>query len=72
MDCINAMVKQYLRCYVNYQQFNWAALLLLAEVAYNNAVHSSTDLTPFHVTSGMKLIPMPELPQGAPLIHVTK
>lgn len=66
VERMNAMAEQYIRCYVDYQQENWADLLLLAEVAYNNAVHSSTGLTPFQVTSGMEFVPMPELPREPP------
>lgn len=42
----NSMIEQYLRCYVNYQQTNWAQLLSFAEMAYNNVVHNSTGFTP--------------------------
>ncbi|XP_054826969.1 uncharacterized protein LOC129324030 [Eublepharis macularius] len=42
---INATLEQYLRCYTNHQQDDWLALLPLAEFAYNNAVHSSTQQT---------------------------
>uniref|UniRef100_A0A2H6MZC8 Integrase catalytic domain-containing protein n=1 Tax=Micrurus carvalhoi TaxID=3147026 RepID=A0A2H6MZC8_9SAUR len=59
----NQFIGQYLRCYVNYQQTNWADLLLFAEVAYNNAVHSSTGLTPFQINTGVEFVPMPELPR---------
>lgn len=62
----NTMVEQYLSCYVDYQQSNWADLLPFAEVAYNNLVHSSTGLTPFQITNGMEFIPMPELPRELP------
>ncbi|XP_063003606.1 growth hormone-releasing hormone receptor [Elgaria multicarinata webbii] len=37
----NGTLEQYLRCYSNYQQDNWAGLLPLAEFAYNNSVHAS-------------------------------
>uniref|UniRef100_A0A803TGX1 Gypsy retrotransposon integrase-like protein 1 n=1 Tax=Anolis carolinensis TaxID=28377 RepID=A0A803TGX1_ANOCA len=43
----NATLEQYLRCYVNYQQDNWASLLPLSEFAYNNGVQASTKETPF-------------------------
>lgn len=45
----NAMVDQYLRCYIKHQQTNWVELLPFAEVAYNNSLHSSTGFTPFKV-----------------------
>ncbi|XP_060114520.1 EF-hand calcium-binding domain-containing protein 6 [Heteronotia binoei] len=49
----NATLEQYLRCYTSYQQDNWASLLPLAEFAYNNAVHSSTQTTPFAANYGL-------------------
>ena len=48
----NQTLEQYLRAYVNYQQDDWARLLLIAEYAYNNAVNASTRLTPFKVLLG--------------------
>lgn len=60
------MVEQYLRCYVKHQQFDWADLLPFAEVAYNNAVHSSIGFTPFWVATGADFVPIPECPWEAP------
>ena len=48
----NATLEQYLCCYTCYQQDNWATLLPLAEFAYNNAVHTSTEQTPFEANYG--------------------
>uniref|UniRef100_A0A803TXD7 Gypsy retrotransposon integrase-like protein 1 n=1 Tax=Anolis carolinensis TaxID=28377 RepID=A0A803TXD7_ANOCA len=48
----NATLEQYLRCYVNYQQDNWASLLPLSEFAYNNGVQASTKETPFFENYG--------------------
>uniref|UniRef100_A0A803SXF4 Gypsy retrotransposon integrase-like protein 1 n=1 Tax=Anolis carolinensis TaxID=28377 RepID=A0A803SXF4_ANOCA len=48
----NATLEQYLRCYVNYQQDNWASLLPLSEFAYNNGVQTSTKETPFFANYG--------------------
>lgn len=59
----NAMVEQYLRCYVKHQQSDWADLLPFAEMAYNNAVHSSTGFTPFQIATGVEFVPIPECPQ---------
>ncbi|KAK9395591.1 hypothetical protein NXF25_018952 [Crotalus adamanteus] len=56
----NAAVERYLRSYVSYQQTDWVDLVVFAEVAYNNAVHSSTGFTPFRVVSGRDFVPMPE------------
>lgn len=58
----NAMVECYLCCYVRHQQDDWADLLPYAEVAYNNAIHSSTGFTPFQVATGRKFVPIPECP----------
>jgi transposase InsO family protein len=49
---VNQTVKQYLRCYVNYQQDNWAGLLSVAQIAYNNAEHATTKESPFFANYG--------------------
>jgi hypothetical protein len=49
---VNQTLEQYLRCFINYQQDNWVSLLPLAEFAYNNSLHSSTNQTPFFALSG--------------------
>src|SRR5882724_8479920 len=51
-ECINQILEQYLRVYVNYQQDDWVNLLLLAEFAYNNTSHSATMVTPFFANKG--------------------
>lgn len=61
----NAMVEQYLRCYIKHQQTNWVELLPFAEVAYNNSLHSSTGFTPLKVATGRDFVPIPECPQPA-------
>uniref|UniRef100_A0A803SPZ4 Gypsy retrotransposon integrase-like protein 1 n=1 Tax=Anolis carolinensis TaxID=28377 RepID=A0A803SPZ4_ANOCA len=48
----NATLEQYLRCYVNYQQDNWASLLPLSEFAFNNGVQNSTKEAPFFANYG--------------------
>ena len=45
-------MEQYLRCYVNYRQDDWAKWLPLAEFAANNQENESTKMTPFFVNSG--------------------
>ncbi len=37
---------------MNYQQDNWATLLLMAEFAYNNAMNTMTGVSPFFVNKG--------------------
>ena len=48
----NAILEQYLRAYVNYQQDNWNELLPLAEFAYNNGYQETIKTTPFHANYG--------------------
>ena len=48
----NQHLEHYLRVYSNWEQSNWAALLFLAEFAYNNSVHSVTGFTPFFMLYG--------------------
>jgi len=48
----NQMLEQYLQCYCNYQQDNWADLLLLAEFAYNNASSATTGVSLFFANKG--------------------
>lgn len=48
----NQTLEQYLRCYANDRQDNWAQLLQFAEFAYNNSVHSATQVTPFYLLYG--------------------
>ena len=48
----NAVMEQYLRAYVNYQQDNWVDFLPMAEFAANNHVSDTTKTTPFQANSG--------------------
>jgi hypothetical protein len=48
----NRILEQMLRNYVNQRQDNWDTCLALAEFAYNNAVQSSTKMTPFFCDHG--------------------
>ena len=49
---VNQILEQYLRCTINYQQDDWTSYLLLAEFAYNNTTHASTQQTPFYSNYG--------------------
>jgi Integrase zinc binding domain len=51
-ECLNQILEQFLRIYVNYLQDNWALLLPLAEFAYNNAMHSAMNTSPFFTNKG--------------------
>ena len=44
---MNQTLEQYLRIYCNYQQDNWSKLLSLTEFAYNNALSTTTSVSPF-------------------------
>ena len=45
----NSMIEAYLRVFVNFEQNNWARLLLIAEFVYNNAKNTSTNHTHFEL-----------------------
>jgi hypothetical protein len=49
---VNQTLEQYLRVYCNYQQDNWASLLLLAEFVYNKAPNETTGTSPFFANKG--------------------
>lgn len=49
---VNAIIKQYLRMNCDYLQTDWEEHLSLAEVAYNNSLHSSTGSSPWFATKG--------------------
>ena len=45
-------MKAYLRAFVNWEQDNYAKLLLMAEFVYNNAKNASIGDTPFELNCG--------------------
>ncbi len=45
-------MEAYLRAFVNSEQNDWARLLPMAEIAYNNAKNASTGHTPFELNCG--------------------
>ncbi|KAH0613238.1 uncharacterized protein H6S33_009618 [Morchella sextelata] len=49
---INAMMEQYLRSYVSYQQDDWTRWLPMAEFATNNHVSETTKISPFFANLG--------------------
>ena len=49
---VNAILEQYLRGYISYQQDNWFDFLALAEFAYNNTISATTKVTPFFANYG--------------------
>ena len=48
----NAILEQYLRAYINYQQDNWNESLPLAEFAYDNGYQETIMWTPFYASYG--------------------
>jgi len=44
---LNQIMKQYLKCYVNYQQNNWIELLSAAQFTYNNSTQAFTEISSF-------------------------
>src|SRR6266436_1455478 len=54
-ECANQVLEQYLRTYTNYQQDDWATLLLMAKFAYNNAMNMMTGVSPFFANKGYHL-----------------
>jgi transposase InsO family protein len=51
-EILNRILENYLRCYTDLEQMNWAKLLSSAEFAYNNSRSSSTKITPFMALYG--------------------
>jgi len=49
---VNQELEQYIRLFINERQDNWNSLIPLAEFAYNNHVHSSTQQTLFFLDTG--------------------
>jgi hypothetical protein len=50
---VNAIMEQYLRAYVNYQQDDWVRFLPMAEFAAKNHVSKTTGISPFFVNYGL-------------------
>ena len=45
----NSTMEVYLRAFINWEQDDWAKLLLIAKFAYNNIKNASTGYTPFEL-----------------------
>jgi len=50
----NQSVEHFLRCFVDYQQTDWADWLPLAEFSYNSSSHSSVSSSPFFASQGFE------------------
>ena len=49
---VNQILEQYLQCYANANQDNWAKMLPMAQYAYNSKDHASTGMSPFKANYG--------------------
>jgi hypothetical protein len=49
---VNQILETHIREFCNFEQNNWANLLVHAEFAYNNATHSATKVSPFYANYG--------------------
>ncbi|KAF8703907.1 hypothetical protein RHS03_06162, partial [Rhizoctonia solani] len=56
---VNQFIEFYLRSYVAADNSDWASWLPLAEYAYNNTKHASTNKTPFELVYGRNLVMNP-------------
>ena len=61
---VNAILEQYLRCFINERQNNWADLLPFAEFSYNNSLQQSINQTPFFANYGFNPKAHPEIPSN--------
>jgi len=61
---VNAILEQYLRCFINERQNNWADLLPFAEFSYNNSLQQSINQTPFFANYGFNPKGHPEIPSN--------
>ena len=52
---LNQTMKQYLQCYVNYQQTNWVELLPVMQLAYNSAATETTEVSSFYANYSFNL-----------------
>ena len=48
----NSTMEAYLRAFINFEQNNWARLLPITKIAYNNTRNASTGHTPFELNCG--------------------
>jgi len=49
---LNQTIEAYVRVFVSHEQNNWAALLPMAEFAYNNSVTMGCGMSPFYANYG--------------------
>uniref|UniRef100_A0A8C6XG21 ribonuclease H n=1 Tax=Naja naja TaxID=35670 RepID=A0A8C6XG21_NAJNA len=67
MEKVIGILGQYLRCFVNQRQTDWADYLALAEFAFNISQHTSTQVTPFYTNVGYHPWFFPLTPSDSPV-----
>lgn len=60
-------LKQYLRCFANQEQDNWADVLVVTEFAYNNSQHISIQVISFFTSYVFCLCLFPLAPSDSPM-----
>ena len=61
---VNAILEQYLRCFINDRQNNWVDLLHFAEFSCNNTLQQSINRSPFFANYGFNPKFNPEIPSS--------
>ena len=61
---MNAILEQYLCCFINDRQNNWVDLLSFAEFSYNNTLQQSINQSPFFANYGFNPKFNPEIPSS--------
>ena len=49
---VNQEIEQYLSLCVSHKQNNWPEWITSAEFAYNNKIHTATQISPFYMNYG--------------------
>src|SRR6266436_751726 len=52
IEQVNQEIEQYLRMFVSHRQNDWPEWITCAEFAYNNKIHTSTQISPFFANYG--------------------
>ena len=49
---VNQEIEQYLRLFVSHRQNHWPEWIASTEFAYNNKIHTTTQISPFYANYG--------------------
>lgn len=69
-EVFNRVLEQYLRSFLHHKPSQWFNYLSLVEWSHNPSKHSSTCLTPYHITFGKEPPSIPHYIQGQSSIEV--